>query len=144
MDLADAAVANITGLAPANSNCYRLRYDVYFYADITMNTAFDLIRQLREAEADALKEANKYVLVDAVQVTPKPIRLTISSRGGSVHAAWAVVDEIRAMKVPVNTVLSGLAASRAKSIQASARLPATLLPSRASRQPRSVLLARPA
>lgn len=41
----------------------------------------------------------------------EPILLIISSPGGSVDSGWAIWDQIQAIKSPVSTVVTGLAAS---------------------------------
>jgi ATP-dependent protease ClpP protease subunit len=47
------------------------------------------------------------------KVEPHPIKLFITSGGGSVYHVLSAIDTIKGMKVPVNTYVKGIAASAA-------------------------------
>jgi ATP-dependent protease ClpP protease subunit len=95
---------------------------VYFDADVTHASSFELMKHLRAAEAEVLSsvklaEANMAVIVidkckhAKAVIEPHPIVLVLTTYGGTVSAAFAVVDLIEALKVPVHTVISGYVAS---------------------------------
>ena len=110
----DAAAA-----ADGATNIRRIENTIYFSERITYHSAHRLCLMLRGLELDILddidkvtgaakKEKSKYV---EVVIEPRPIRLVLTTHGGVVHAAFAVVDTIRSLKVPVHTVVSGYVAS---------------------------------
>ena len=100
-------------------NMRRCGTSIYFSDSINYRTMTALIVMLREMETEMLedmrvaeeaakKSKSKYstVLVEAV-----PITLYLTTRGGLVHAAFSAVDTIRALKIPVHTVITGYCAS---------------------------------
>lgn len=104
--------------------------DIYFCAPITHASAFRLMELLRAAEKQSLaaaKAAAKF-LEEAkskhpevvFSVEPVPIVLHLTTLGGLVHAAFAVVDTIEGLKVPVHTVIAGYVASAGTLISLSA------------------------
>ena len=75
---------------------------IYFVGDITYRSCFGLNSVLLIKEKEIMgKTKNQY----------DPIVLYITSNGGSVHAAFTVVDTIQNLKVPVHTVVLGYVAS---------------------------------
>jgi ATP-dependent Clp protease protease subunit len=59
---------------------------------------------------DKLKdEDTQYVSIG--EITATPIKLHINSGGGSVFDVLFAVDEIKSLKVPVHTIVGGMAAS---------------------------------
>ena len=101
------------------SNIIRIEDSIYFSEKINYDTVFELIRCLRCAEIDHLDDVkaleaevkkSKVKCADAI-IEPRPIKLYLTTHGGLVHAAFSVVDCIRAMKVPVHTYVSGYVAS---------------------------------
>ena len=78
---------------------------VYFHAEVTRDTVFDLVRHLRKAEEDCLILGIRHGIRDV------PIYLHISSFGGSVFAAFTAMDAIQACRVPVYTIVEGATAS---------------------------------
>ncbi|WIA15738.1 hypothetical protein OEZ85_002355 [Tetradesmus obliquus] len=70
--------------------------DLHFCSPVNHGSAFSLIMALKHMEQQSTKE---------------PIRLHLTTYGGSVHAAFAVVDTMLALKAPVHTVILGHAAS---------------------------------
>lgn len=100
-------------------NMRRCGTSIYFSDSINYRTMTALIVMLREMETEMLedmrlaeegakKSKSKYstVVVEAV-----PITLYLTTHGGLVHAAFSAVDTIRALKVPVHTVITGYCAS---------------------------------
>jgi ATP-dependent Clp protease protease subunit len=69
---------------------------VFFSSPVDDQSALDTIRKLWFLEA---------------QEPGKPILLVINSPGGSVDSGFAVWDQIKMMKSPVTTLVTGLAAS---------------------------------
>lgn len=93
--------------------------DIIFSAPINDKTAFRLIRLIREITEEikeAVESAKKSTgsiknsLVDIV-ITPQPITLYLTTCGGSVHSAWAIVDTILKSDIEFHTVISGFVAS---------------------------------
>lgn len=100
-------------------NIRRIENSVFFSDRITYQTAHELNYLLHQVEADILDDLKtaesdakktKAKMVDII-VEPKPILLHITTHGGLVHAAFSVVDTIRALRVPVHTIVSGYVAS---------------------------------
>jgi len=97
----------------------RVENTIYFSDRITYETATQLNILLHQCESDNLadlKEAEDYVRKGKFKnvytiVDPKPIVLMLTTMGGLVHAAFTVVDTIRALRIPVHTVVSGYVAS---------------------------------
>ncbi len=101
------------------TNVYRIENTIYFSDNINYNTAHELIQTLRNFELDVLEDVKnaesearkakaKYATVVA---EPMPIVLHLTTHGGLVHAAFAIVDCIKSLRVPVHTVVSGYVAS---------------------------------
>ena len=78
---------------------------IYFYAEVTRNSIFELTTLIREVEQDNLALAN------TLCIDPIPIYLHISSFGGSVFAAFTAIDVILACQVDVITIIDGASAS---------------------------------
>jgi ATP-dependent Clp endopeptidase proteolytic subunit ClpP len=101
-------------------NIKRIYNSIYFSDRINHDTAHTLILMLRNCELDILedvkaaeaenKKASASRYADPV-FEPKPIELYLTTHGGLVHAAFAVVDVIRALRVPVHTIVLGYVAS---------------------------------
>lgn len=84
--------------------------------EITMESVGDVIddiltRNLPEFEVDEGDDESEDILVE----TPKEdvINLFITSPGGDMHAAWALITVIKGSKIPVRTIAMGEAASAA-------------------------------
>ena len=88
----------------------------HFSDDVTYATMHALIKVLKEAEVAALAAVETAKVVCkltekekerlTLELTPKPLKLMITTHGGSVYAALGAVDAIRRLKVPVHTVVS--------------------------------------
>jgi len=101
---------NLIGKKPKGSsgdNLYTMNNNIYFQDEISFETADTLKKELREMEEHLLNVASKYSM-DA-----PPIRLHITSGGGSVIAANSIIDCMEELKVPVHTIVDGFAASAA-------------------------------
>jgi ATP-dependent Clp protease protease subunit len=109
--------------------------DIYFNGPINTISMSKLSNELVKIESKALKEERKLrkkleeviredkelssqvydkssELCDIeIKVTNKPIRLFITSNGGSVHQALMVYDMIRGLRIPVYTICRGYVAS---------------------------------
>lgn len=95
--------------------------EIVFCGPVNDQTASRLIRLIRETIDEvttAVRESQKQLVPDEsltdlvdIEVSPKPIRLVLNTSGGSVHAAWAIVDTILNSKVDIHTVVSGFVAS---------------------------------
>jgi len=91
----------------SNDNFYSMNNNIYFQDEISLETADYLKKELREMEEHLLQIASKY------SMDPPPIRLHITSGGGSVIAAYSIIDCMEELKVPVHTIVDGYAASAA-------------------------------
>lgn len=100
-------------------NIRRIENSIFFSDRITYQTVHELNYLLHQVETDILEDVKiaesdakktKAKMADVI-VEPKPIVLNITTHGGIVHAAFSVVDTIRALRVPVHTVVSGYVAS---------------------------------
>ena len=101
----------------------RIDNEIYFSDRITYHTAHVLQTLLKTCESDSLEECDKLrsvclrekgkekIRLAEVSIEPKPITLYLTTHGGLVHAALAIVDTIESLKVPVHTVVSGYVAS---------------------------------
>lgn len=93
--------------APVQNNTTSSNLDVYFSEDVEDASILTLIKSLREKEQVSLDVSNKF------GIPPIPIKLYISSNGGSLFAGFGASDVIRTLKVPVHTFICGHAASAA-------------------------------
>lgn len=79
---------------------------IYFYSHISKDTMLGLSKQI-----DELSKQIKIVQVIYDLVQPPRIELHISSEGGDVFAAMAVIDKIMDSKIPIDTYCEGAVAS---------------------------------
>ena len=79
---------------------------IMFYGEVNERNNKTLNKVLRGLDKDLQTEKVKY----GVQV---PIKLYISSYGGSIFAAFSTVDTILTLRTPVHTYIDGSAASAA-------------------------------
>lgn len=103
----------------AHPNIKRIENCIYFSDRINYQTAhqlntllktieLDILDDVKAAESEYKKGKSKYT---TVSFEPRPIMLYITTHGGLVHAAFAIVDTIRSLRVPVHTIVSGYVAS---------------------------------
>ena len=81
--------------------------DIYFYADVSKKTIFQLIECLNKLETELLKKA-----VDLPGYTPQ-VRIFIHSDGGDVYAGFSGMDHLLNSKVKIITIADGCCASAA-------------------------------
>jgi len=80
---------------------------ILFYGEVTENNAKLLNKAIRSLDRDLKLFSIKY------GCDSPPIKLHISSRGGSVFAGLSVADTIKLCNTPVHTYIDGKAASAA-------------------------------
>jgi len=100
---------NTSGSSGAVSSSIKVvENTIFFYADVTEQSALDLNCTLYELDAK-LKNTYNFLGPDFVP----HIKLRINSYGGSVFAGMAIIDTIRNLKSEVHTYIDGAAASAA-------------------------------
>ena len=101
------------------SNIYTVGNKIVFIADITHSTAGTLIKMLYELEQLSLDDKSKLVVSDAsksskyndIVVQAKPIVLELTTPGGTVVAAYAIINCMNNLKVDVHTIINGQTSS---------------------------------
>ena len=78
---------------------------VYFYSDVSRESIFQLNTLLREAAKFV------HTMSFELNVPNIPIYLHINSYGGSLYDAYAAVDTIKNLRVPIHSIIEGCAAS---------------------------------
>lgn len=81
-------------------NIYIINNHLYFSADITPKTAFNLCKYLRSLEIK--------LKMDCISMSPdiKPeIYLHITTNGGCIYSAFSIIDCFESLSIPVNTVI---------------------------------------
>ena len=94
---------------------------IYFNAPIENEYILELIEHLHEMEQNELERVNELVFEmkkkTGIEFKGKdyirPILLEINSNGGLIHEAFAVVDTIKHLSIPVHTICKGYTASAA-------------------------------
>ena len=83
---------------------------IYFYSEIERDKVLQLVRTLKIKSDEMIVQQKTWTLD-----TPPPLYLHIQSYGGTSHAGLAALDHILEIrkKVPVYTVIDGVAASAA-------------------------------
>lgn len=90
---------------PSNPSCYSIDNNIYFNDEINMETVSVLNKELRNLQ-------NKLLMVSIkMGIEPPPIKLHLTTYGGSIHAAFSVIGCIKSSRVPVHTVIDGYVAS---------------------------------
>jgi ATP-dependent Clp protease protease subunit len=89
------------------STLYTNANHVYFNNDIDDDSAFALNKELRAVENKLLHTSLTY----GVKADSVPIYLHITTNGGSIHAAFSIIDCMNGLRVPVYTVCDGFVAS---------------------------------
>jgi ATP-dependent Clp endopeptidase proteolytic subunit ClpP len=88
---------------------------IYFYTEVNKGSILDLNKAIRQSEAEMLHTAN------VLDTEPPHIKLHINSPGGSLFDGLAAVDYVRKCKVPVHSIIEGMAASAATLISVMAQ-----------------------
>lgn len=91
----------------ASSSVYSSMNNVYFTDDISTESAFALNKELRAVKT----RLSLYATAHGVPPNTTPIYLHLMTNGGSIHAAFSVVDCIKSLGIPVYTVVDGFVAS---------------------------------
>ena len=91
-------------------NSYVVDNNIYFNDDITMDTINKLNKQMRALQTKLVAMGTN------LNIEPPPIRLHITSNGGSVFAAFRAINCMKALSVEVHTIVDGYAASAATMI----------------------------
>jgi len=82
---------------------------IYFYSEVTRPKILALNKKLVSLNTSILNQTNTLDLTES----QTRIKVHINSFGGSVFAAFAAVDYIKKMEVPVVSIVDGCAASAA-------------------------------
>jgi ATP-dependent Clp protease protease subunit len=90
---------------PSNPSCYTIDNNIYFNDDISMETVSLLNKEIRNLQNKLLTVSIK------MGIEPPPIKLHLTTYGGSVHAAFSAISCIQSCKVDVHTVIDGYVAS---------------------------------
>ena len=93
-----------------DENSYIVDNNIYFTDDITMDTINKLNKQMRSLQTKLITMSN------SLNIEPPPIRLHITSNGGSVFAAFKAINCMKSLTVPIYTIVDGYAASAATMI----------------------------
>jgi ATP-dependent Clp protease protease subunit len=86
-------------------NCHTIDNNIYFNDDITMETITILNKELRNLQNKLLIQSIKF------GIEPPPIKLHLTTYGGSIHASFSTIACIKSLKVPVHTICDGYVAS---------------------------------
>ena len=84
-----------------------LNNHIYFYTGVSKKSALELNIKLREVQQKILNKYNDHTFHQEY------IYLHINSFGGSVFAAFSIIDTIKNLKIPVISIIEGAAASAA-------------------------------
>lgn len=90
-----------------DDNFYTMNNNIYFQDEISLESISSLNKEIRQLGMELTDMANKY------GIDVPPIKLHITSYGGSVIAAFSAIDCIETSRVPVHTIIDGYAASAA-------------------------------
>ena len=90
---------------------------IYFNDDITDESAFALNKELRHLENKLRHDSINY----GTELENVPIYLHITTNGGSIYAAFSIIDCIQGLRVPVYTVCDGFVASAGTLISVSGK-----------------------
>ena len=103
------------------THIFRIGNEIHFMDDVNDKTMHDLIRVLKEIEDESLTNldaCNKAHVLSNVEkksivltIASKPIKLFLTTYGGSIYAAMKAVDIVNTLKIDVHTIVSGYVAS---------------------------------
>ena len=80
---------------------------IYFYTEVNKSSILELNKTLKLVGSENLHTAN------VLEIPTPDIKLHINSPGGSLFDGLAAVDYVRRSKVPVHSIVEGMAASAA-------------------------------
>ena len=104
----DDNISNISlSCSKKDSKIERDGNHIYFYSEVDRDTIFDLIVLIKESEEENI------ILSHKLNIDKIPIYLHINSFGGSIFAAFTVIDTIKLCKVPIYSIIEGSSASAA-------------------------------
>ncbi len=98
------------GLFSHNDDIKREGNNIYLYSAITKPKMLELILMLKTVEKENTK------LAFEKNIEPPKIYLHINSYGGSIFAAFSLIDAIEKCTIPVVSIIEGCAASAATMI----------------------------
>jgi len=90
--------------------------EIYFYGDVSLGNVFLLNK--------AISDLEKQMLMLKIQLDlPKAphIKLYVNSDGGEIFSAFTTIDRIASCKVPIHSIVEGMAASAATLISIAAK-----------------------
>ena len=99
------------GGAPAAGSVRIVENTIFFYSDVTEQSALDLNHALYEVDSK-LSSISTFLGTKGSEFKPH-IKLRINSYGGSLFAGLAVLDTIRNLKSDIHTYVDGSVASAA-------------------------------
>lgn len=97
--------------------------EIHFSDEVSYSTMHSLIETLKNIEAESLRKlracetnlklslSHEDELYVSQTLTLNPIKLFITTNGGSIYAALQAMDIIQSLRVPVHTIASGYVAS---------------------------------
>jgi len=89
----------------SNNNIYTNFNHIYFNNDITMESAFELNKELRSVETKIK------TMSASLNIKSEPIYLHLTTDGGLIYAALSIIDCIESLSIPVYTIIDGFVAS---------------------------------
>lgn len=92
---------------PSSTSVYNTMNHVYFNDDITEESCFALNKELRAVKM----RLTLFAAAHGFPIDNMPIYLHLTTNGGSIHAAFSVVDCIKTLGFPVYTIVDGFVAS---------------------------------
>jgi len=87
-------------------SCYTVDNNIYFNDDISMETMNKLIKEIKVLDNKLQIMKVKMGLEESL-----PIKLHITSYGGSIHAAFKCINAIKNCKSPLHSIVDGFVAS---------------------------------
>ena len=78
---------------------------IYYFTDVTTKSSLDLIKALETLDNKLQNLKNTHDMDDV------KINLHISTYGGEIFAAFAIIDKILTIKTPVHSYINGISAS---------------------------------
>lgn len=98
-------LSSIIGSKSNNNELYSNFNHIYFNNDITMESAFELNKELRNVETKIK------TMSASLNIKSEPIYLHLTTDGGLIYAALSIIDCIESLSIPVYTIIDGFVAS---------------------------------